>query len=104
MVTQQLYVVFFDFFFYLIFTPNNLGIVNDTYRYLQNLNQLQGISSRFHSVVDPRNGTFTCCINKTRIQDGDNNFRVDEFPFACQVRGVAGFHGHMVVSHEEMSY
>ena len=33
------------------------------------------------------NGTFTCCINKTRIQDGDNNFRVDEFPFACQVRG-----------------
>eukprot|EP00434_Breviolum_minutum_P022456 symbB.v1.2.019822.t1/scaffold1639.1/size107980/2 len=33
------------------------------------------------------NGTFTCCINKTRIQDDDNNFRVDEFPFACQVRG-----------------
>ena len=36
-----------------------------------------------------RNGTFTCCINKTRIQDGDNNFRVDQFPFACQVRGAA---------------
>ena len=35
-----------------------------------------------------RNGTYTCCINKTRVQDGDTNFILDEFLFSCRVRGT----------------
>ncbi|CAE7408572.1 amy, partial [Symbiodinium sp. CCMP2456] len=38
----------------------------------------------FHTQL---NGTFTCCINKTSVEEVPANYLVDTFPFTCQIRG-----------------
>ncbi|OLP82331.1 Alpha-amylase [Symbiodinium microadriaticum] len=38
----------------------------------------------FHTQL---NGTFTCCINKTSVEEVPANYLIDTFPFTCQIRG-----------------